>query len=182
MIGYRAKKRLAIFLILFSVCVGISWELILRELFLFNKVPVLKTEIEKGTVVTPDMFDIVLTNAEGEYISENEMGTISGYEASQYIPAGVPVYRRYFRYGEGSGSYDSSEITLSHELLSGTMIGLHPGDSVSIMDASGHPVNGFIVIEEAADHIILRAEKAVTEKLARTIASGEKIIAIKENI
>lgn len=94
------KNKTKIGIVLMAVSIGFIgyWEAIGRENLSYQKVYVLESALEKGEVVTSDLFKVqkVDMNANVENLVTN-LNEVVDMESVSYIPANIPLVYDYFK-------------------------------------------------------------------------------------
>jgi hypothetical protein len=173
---------MGILLILVSIGALVAWEKWGKDRFLYEEVPVLARNVEKGTVITEDMVELVKMDVrEGDCITAKQVKSIIGREAAFFVHKGVPLFSAYFAQAgltpvREEGTYylsvpDDWLVELPKNLQRGDQLYFFKGERfltsapVSSVDEEGKSVEVVVDDKQAA-------------ALAKTTGDGARLVVI----
>ncbi len=93
----KNKKLMGIFFLFLAITFFIFWEFVGRSELLYESVVVLKEDVQKGTLITDDMLNIIKIDVNNHIKNSiNKKSEIIGFEAKHYIPAKTQLVGEFF--------------------------------------------------------------------------------------
>lgn len=90
------RKALGIVFIVLAIISMVVWEKWGKSQLLYDEIPVLSINVERGTVIKDSMIKFVRLNCSEECIKKQGYKDIVGKEANSFIHKGVPLFKEYF--------------------------------------------------------------------------------------
>lgn len=161
---FRLKKKVVLGLLLIFVAVGAFgfWELGGREMLLYPKVVVLKTDLDRGSEIRDSNLTVKrMIPASRDAILLKDVSQLKNMVASQWIKAGEPLYPRYFVdkdmiTDEGEGKFIFS---LSENWLASYPQSLRRGDYAYIYSDGAYITKAKVAFVKDSDNNEVTSDK-----------------------
>ncbi|MBR4019774.1 MAG: hypothetical protein IKI99_00510 [Firmicutes bacterium] len=160
----RGKRIFGLLLICISITGIVGWENWGKERFLYDEVLVLRQNVEKGTIITPDMVDVRIMEAEEPCIAFAEKDDIIGMQTVAFVHKGVPLFEEYFQ-EPGLAPDEKNNLygmCLPTEWIASKPAALSRGDKVFLFFGKTMVTEADVVdvTKEGAVEIIIEKEQA----------------------
>lgn len=93
----KNKKLMGIFFLLLAVAFFVFWEFVGRSELLHESIVVLKEDVQKGTLITDDMLNVIKVDVNSRIENSiDKRKDIVGLEAKHYIPSKIQLVQEFF--------------------------------------------------------------------------------------
>ncbi len=176
----RGRRIIGFVLICISLLGLFSWERYGRDRFLYDDILELKSNAERGTVITERMIRTVKSENPGSgVLRPSDRDRVIGQEASQFIHGEAPLYREYFtKQGMAEGrDVDRYVMNIAEEWIDSSPSSMRKGDRAYLY-AEGKLVTDALVRNVSEDHggIELIVSRREQQKIAALAATGCRFV------
>lgn len=179
----KRRRIIGIGVILLTAALVFGWEKWGKDALMYEEIPVLRNNVEAGTVISEDDLEYIRYNREGlDFIEKKDAEKLFGMETAHFVHGGVPLFKEYFRNPRLSGNMEKGrfQLRLSSDWIDSVSEDVKRGSAVNIYTGGSYVTAAYAASgwEDGRGVDIIAGEGQIKD-IGEIVASGGKLILVK---